>query len=131
MFKIESVTKRHLGPTQYLHSVGETQKNLKGANVSTYFFPALVFPKRVELLSITFMYKNGHSAKTVLTVVGTKKGEVVNAGLEFNLVHQPTALTTTLTFPRPYILLPEQICYFALEEEVDHSGLTLAYRTLE
>lgn len=142
MFGIEDLKKQVVIPqTQYLQSKAthdvQTQINGSEKNMCTYFFPFMVFPRRVELLSATLLYKNDSgNVKTISIAIQDKNvGDLIDEKpplmlKKFNVEHGPGKLLTTQTFDPPLIVERHQPFYFYCSEKLENSGLTIAYRNL-
>jgi hypothetical protein len=138
--RVEDLNKRVVVPqTQYLQSVGETvnDKDEEGkvSVKTTYFLPSMVFPNRVELLSVTLLHKCSDTHKHELVdkklyLSYQQDGKVVISE-KFTLIHPPKALITTLIFPHSILMDKHQPFFFYHDGEMVDSAITLAYRNFD
>lgn len=139
--RVEDLNKRVVVPqTQYLQSVGETvnDKDEEGkvSVKTTYFLPSMVFPNRVELLSVTLLHKCSDTHKHELVdkklylSIQQKDGKVVISE-KFTLIHPPKAMITTLIFPHSILMDKHQPFFFYHDGEMVDSAITLAYRNFD
>jgi hypothetical protein len=138
--RVEDLNKRVVVPqTQYLQSVGETvndkDKEGKVSVKTTYFLPSMVFPNRVELLSVTLLHKCSDTHKHELVdkklyLSYQQDGKVVISE-KFTLIHPPKALITTLIFPHSILMDKHQPFFFYHDGEMVDSAITLAYRNFD
>jgi hypothetical protein len=120
--------------TQYMKSSGQSiPKDIGGATkITAYFYPSMVFPHKVEVLSMTLLYKNDDTEKKIRVTVNQKKNTknvLVQLGEGYVLTHAPNEVTTTLKFQVPLVLDPLQTFYFNSEEGVlEDSLLIISFR---
>jgi hypothetical protein len=139
--RVEDLNKQVVVPqTQYLQAVGQFVNNKKEGKpdsvTTTYFLPSMVFPNRVELLSVTLLHKcsDSHTHKLVdkkLYLSVQQKDGCVVISEKFTLIHPPKKLITTLTFPHSILLDKHQPFYFYHDGEMVDSAITLAYRNYD
>lgn len=132
MFRIEDTNRTNLPRVQYLQSVGKAENSDNGGKVSTYFFPSMVFPNHVEILSVTLLHKNTASGATDKNVimVHTRQSLPTELSEPFILKHKAGELITTLYFPWPIIIYANQPFYFYHNGELEDSTITISYRNL-
>lgn len=149
MFRIEDKTRPIVSPyIQYLQSAGKAETTDSGGKVSTYFFPSMVFPNHVAILSVTMLHKNtvsGATDKNVIMVHTPKPkpkppgpGPIVpptpSLPIELEepyiLKHKAGQLVTTLYFPSPVIIYANQPFYFYHKGELVDSTITISFRNL-
>ena len=68
MYNLEDLNKQVIPPVQYLQSSGTTSSVEYGEKVSTYFFPSMVFPTHIELVSVTILCNNKKPSATDKTI---------------------------------------------------------------
>lgn len=141
--RVEDLKKREVIPQmQYLQSVGTLLPREKGSLnevVTTYFYPSMVFPNRVELISVTLLHKcknHNHEDPTLvktltLSVHNKAKGIVIPLSDKFSLKHETKELITTLKFPYPVILDAHQPFFFHHVGEMADSAITVAFRNFD
>lgn len=122
-------------PVQYLRSTNyDSDKPDDGVDgkVSTYFFPSMVFPTYIELISATLMYNNisSNKNKTVKLAIAENGGsDKPIERKEYEITHKSGELVTTINFTPPFVLDPHQSFYFFTEKEtIDASCIVLGYR---
>jgi hypothetical protein len=144
MFRVEKCLNRLTLPEiQYIQSVGvedEEEDDSGDKNkVTTYFFPSMVFPQRVEILSITLMCKCKHKEddekiiKIAIQDKENKDAEPKDLGEDYYLRHKsdPQKLITTFKFPSAIVMDPEQPFYFYTKNTMESSCLVLAFRNMD
>lgn len=144
--RVEDLNKQVVAPqTQYLQAVGQFVANKKEEGkpstvTTTYFLPSMVFPNRVELLSVTLLHKCSDShthelvdKKLYLTIQQKDDSgkEKVVISEKFTLIHPPKGLITTLVFPHSILLNKHQPFFFYHDGEMVDSAITLAYRNYD
>lgn len=115
-------------PIQYLQSKGKTNEhNLN--EVSTYFFPSMVFPQYMELVSITSFLGNNMD-DTIIKFSTTQNGsDVPTEVIQHRIVHKGGIQINTHKFKTPIILDPHQPFFFYHDKgQVKDSCLILGYR---
>lgn len=131
MYNLEDLNKQVIPQIQYLQSVGTTTENESGGKVSTYFFPSMVFPTYIELVSTTILCDNSKaSTDKVIRFSTVQDGSETPSNISmYNLTHKVGKLTTTLNFKPSLILDPLQPFFFHHQEgELSDSCLVLGYR---
>lgn len=124
MYNLEDFNINVFPQTQYLQSAATTSED-----VSTYFFPSMVFPVHVELVSATILTKNLQIDKIIRFSTIPNGSDTPRNRSEYNLVHKAGNLTTTINFTPPLILDPLQPFFFHHEEgELPDSCLVLGYK---
>ena len=133
MFRVEDLNKQLImQPVQYLRSEPKLE-NSGGGKVSTFFFPSMVLPGAVELLSMTLLNKHeiGDEVKKVFITM-QKDGDIKQMEEPFVLKHVPgpKKLMTKLDFPLPLFIQANQPFYFYHNGEMTESALTIAFRNV-
>lgn len=144
MHRVEKCLNRQPIPEiQYIRSVGvedvEEDEDGDKNKVTTYFFPSMVFPNRVEIISITLMCKckhKEHQEKIIKIAIQNKedeKAEPKDLGEKYYLRHKSDhkKLITTFKFPATIVIDPDQPFYFYTQDDMDSSCLVMAYRNLD
>ena len=142
MFRLEESKKPKVPELQYLHSVGtegtmSVKNNSSGVNTTNYFYPSIVFPHAVELISISLLHKQpkDNNADKIIISMCMKKDldtPVVEMNESYNLHHIPGKLVSTLIFPKRFLLTQNQPFYFYCKSgRIVESTLMLAYKNLE
>ena len=141
MFRLEESKKLKVPELQYLYSVGtegtmSVKNNSSGVNTTNYFYPSIVFPHAVELISISLLHKQpkDNADKIIISMCMKKDLDtpVVEMNESYNLHHIPGKLVTTLTFPKRFLLTQNQPFYFYCKSgRIVESTLMLAYKNLE
>ena len=134
MFRVEDLNKRLIiQPVQYLRSEPTLDNSANGGKVSTFFFPSMVFPGAVELLSMTLLNKHeqGDEVKKVFITM-QKNNDIIQMEEPFVLKHVPgpKKLITRLDFPSPLLIQANQPFYFYYNGDMTDSGLTIAFRNV-
>lgn len=131
---VEELNKQIIPQVQYLQSTGTLVPNTNpikessSDKVSTYFFPSMIFPTYIELVSITLLTKK-HSEDKIISLGTVKDGSEKPLTLtQHNLIHKANNLHTTLKFKQPLILDPHQSFFFFYEGELKDSCVVLGYR---
>lgn len=123
----EDLNRQIIPQTQYLQSSGVSIPKEGSAKKIVYFFPSMIFPKYMELLSITILSKKNVEDR-VINFSTTKEGSEEAITLpEHSLTHKANTLTSTLNFKTPLILDPLQPFFFHTDEIAD-SCLVLGFR---
>lgn len=124
----EDLNRQIIPQTQYLQSSGVSiPKEGENTKKIAYFFPSMIFPKYMELLSITILSKK-NAEDRVINFSTIKEGTDKAITLpEHALTHKANTLTSTLNFKTPLILDPLQPFFFHTDEIVD-SCLVLGFR---
>jgi hypothetical protein len=137
-FQVQNLTKQVAQePIQYMRSLSfdqdVTSDNYTG-QISSYFFPSLVFPNYVELLSATLMFKNSKDTSTDIKIKictsknGNDHTEVLHKA-QYDFIHKKGSLMTTHKFKPSIVLDPHQTLYFCAENaSLPDSCLVIAYR---
>jgi hypothetical protein len=120
-------------PLQYLQSPNLDIENADdGGKTTIYFFPSMVFPTYIELVSATLMYNNKKSGSTdkIIQLATSENGgsDKPIDRKEYNLLHKAGELVTTLKFNPSLLLDPHQSFYFYSLEELKDSSMVLGYR---
>lgn len=127
--RIEELNKHIIPQVQYLQSKGKLIPKENGDKVCGYFFPSMIFPTHVELISVTLLSRKQTEDKIIsfaTTKNGSDKPSVIQ---EHSLVHKAGQLYTTLRFQQPLILNPHQPFFFFHEQgELKESCIVLGYR---
>ncbi|ADO00364.1 hypothetical protein WIV_gp021 [Wiseana iridescent virus] len=130
-YNIEDLNRQVIPQTQYLQSLGVSKEGKEGEGSSkkiVYFFPSMIFPKHMELLSITILSKKNTEDRVInfaITKEGTDKAITLP---EHSLTHKANKLTSTLNFKTPLILDPLQPFFFHTDEIMVDSCLVLGFR---
>lgn len=122
-----------LPPVQYLQSVGQIMDGENG-EVTTYFFPSMLFPKKVELISATVMYKNkeGNGDRSIQISIQQKDGSTrLLTEDKYTLKHPEGRRISTIEYKTPIILDALQPFYFYDEFVMKDSCLVIGYRNLQ
>jgi hypothetical protein len=122
-------------PIQYIRSTNYDQDKpddgVEG-KVSTYFFPCMVFPTYIELVSATLMHNNisSNKNKTVKLCIAENGGSAKPVERkEYEIIHKSGELVTTIKFNPSYVLDPHQSFYFFTDKEViEDSCIVLGFR---
>lgn len=124
----EDLNRQIIPQTQYMQSSGVSiPKEGESKKKIVYFFPSMIFPKYMELLSITILSKK-NTEDRVINFTKTKEGTDEAITLpEHSLTHKANTLTSTLNFKTPLILDPLQPFFFHTDEIAD-SCLVLGFR---
>ena len=149
MFRIDKCQSRSIPETQYVQSVGVADmEEIDGQTpqkVITYFFPSMVFPNRVEILSITLLCKCKHKEYTEEKVVKiaiqdnkNPNSHPIDLGEDYYLIHKvdeqakkSKKLITTFKFPTTIVIDPDQPFYFYTKDDMDSSALVMAFRNTD
>jgi len=111
--------------------VGHISNKDDDVKVSTYFYPGMVFPAYVELVSATLMYRNKEDKEDkVVNFSAAANGgatDPINRP-EYKITHKASELATTVEFKPPFILDPHQPFYFYIQEKLEDSIVVLGYR---
>jgi hypothetical protein len=118
-------------PIQYLQSGGVNKGGSEGVKMTSYFFPSMVFPEQVELVSATLL--NGKSNEDKMIVLSTVQpggtDVPVTLGAEYNVIQKAGQVIAKNIFPRPLILEPLQPFYFFHPNgQLQDSSLVIGYR---
>jgi len=128
--RVENLSKQViLPPTQHLQTVGHSVSEEGEDKVTTYFFPSIVFPNKIELLSTTILCRK-KSENTIHISVQQKDGTAINMGDDYVLKHPEDKLVSTIEYKTPIIIEALQPFYLYSIEELEDSSLTIAYRNL-
>jgi hypothetical protein len=123
-------------PIQYIQSAN-INKDIPAddfeGQVSSYFYPSMVFPTYIELVSATLMFNNTAETSTdkiVKLVIAENGGSVKPVERkEYTITHKKGELVTTVKFKPTIILDPHQSFYFfTAKEALTDSCLVLGYR---
>ncbi len=143
MFRIERCQNRPAIPEiQYIQSVGVEDKEEEDGvtrKVTSYFFPSMVFPNRIEILSITLLCKCKHKEndEKIIKIAIQKKDndstEPKDLGEDYYLRHKADhqKLITTFKFPSAIAIDPDQPFYFYTKDDMDASSLVMAFRNMD
>lgn len=133
MFRVENLNTPKIPQISKFIKSGPTVEDSEDGTgfYSTYFFPSMVFPVPVEILSLTFLYKNSKTDKKIHIVVQndpTKKPEIIPEETN-TLVHPKDNLVSFLRFPKP-ILIGQLKPFFCvnLQESLQDSNLIIEFR---
>lgn len=140
---LENLSRQVIVPqTQYLSSYGQPiSKDISGTKkISQFFCPSMLFPNRVQILSMTLLYQNDDTEKRVKIAV-TKNVEIVNGSNKrtknvlvelddsYTLTHPPNELITTIKFKTPLTLEALDKFYFVSQDvELKDARLTISFR---
>jgi len=119
-----------LPPTQYLQSIGRVVDGLK---ITAYFYPSMLFPNKVEILSATFLYKNEEDAenKVIQISIQQKDGSTIMLDEDkYTIKHPKGKLVSTIEYKTPVILDALQPFYFYGEFMMEDSCLVIGYRNI-
>jgi len=128
--RIEDLSKRPIiPPTQYLQSFGTSiDKSGSSDKVTTYFFPSMVFPNKIELLSVTLMHKNDSGSDKLVHLAVLDGKTPTDMPEKFTLVHNSGKLITTLTFPTLVLEAERPFYFYHKEGELEDSCVVLSFR---
>lgn len=126
---VEELNKQIIPQIQYLQSAGTPIAKDGGGKISTYFFPSMIFPTHIELVSATLLSKKQSDDKIISFATAKDGSEKPSTLKEHALIHKAGQLYTTLKFKQPLILDPHQPFFFFHEEgELTESCIVLGYR---
>lgn len=100
-------------------------------DVTTFFFPSIMFPSPVQLISVTLLYaKSGKKDKTIHFCTELEKINEPKAVEGYSLLHLAHKRITTVVFDKPYYIEAEKPFYFVCPggEKLEDAGLTIAIK---
>jgi len=137
MLRIENTIRQDFPAVkQHLFSTGSIVDNsTKTGKVTAYFFPSMIFPNKVEFLSISLLYKFPSGIKDdkiiMFAVQKDPTKDPINLDPKYHLKHTFDNLLTELTFAPPVIINARQPFFFYHDGELKDSSVTVTYRNLD
>ena len=122
-----------LSPVQHLTSVGTIKSLDTFDDATSYFYPSMVFPTKVELVSATILYKNkkGDGDKSIKISIQKEKSTIMLTEDKYILKHPEDKLVSTIEYKTPIVLDALQPFYFHESFKMEDSILVIGYRNIQ
>ena len=137
MLRIENTIRQDFPVVkQHLFSTGSIVDNsTKKSKVTAYFFPSMIFPNKVEFLSISLLYKFPSGVRDYKIIIFFFHYYLsiypINLDPKYHLKHTFDNLLTELTFDPPVIINARQPFFFYHDGELKDSSVTATNRNLD